>query len=310
MAASMFQLNVVYSTKTCQFIILLLNILHIFLVHCRHMDANSPPGFRRVEKPGQRVFYLTIPQDGQTPRMLKERTQVAAYLQKEGIEGIKLDDFDFKMKRKAGEPTVEAVQPKKQLRASDIFAEEAEEGVVDGEGGVEGEGDVEEGGGKRSRFNLQNLVKSGVKLDHQKILEETASMLDNFRLREDEDEFEPARLAKLKVDLKNSSTLDDLVATVGSTPEGLQAMGKLVEDHCLQELLMLSATEGPLPLAEWPNSTTENWFSEVVKFAIRNSPITLSLILGLTVKELDSNVQPRCLLEYVVSEIEICSSSF
>ena len=241
------------------------------------MEDSSPPGFRRVEKPGQRVYFLTVPQDGRPPRKLNEKAQVRAYLEKEGIEGVRLEDFDFKGKRKIVH--TDAV-PSKQVRLSDVFDDGIDEEVeADSEG--------------RSRFNLKNLVKCGVKLDHRKILEETAAMLDNFRLRENDKEFEAARLAKLKIDLMNSSSLDDLVATVGASPDGLKAMAKVIEDHCLQELLTLSASEGPIPLADWPNSMSENWFSEVTKFALRNSPITLSLILRLAVKELDTNVQPR-----------------
>ena len=75
----------------------------------------------------------------ETPKKLTQKTHVAAYLEKEGIEGVKLDDFDFKIKRKVG-PTVDAVAPKKQLRNSDVFAWDNEESVVDGEGGVEEEG--------------------------------------------------------------------------------------------------------------------------------------------------------------------------
>ena len=245
------------------------------------MDANSPPGFRRVEEPGQRVHYLTIPEGGRPSRKLSTKAHVREYLEKEGIHGVKLEDFDFKVKRKIA-PT--HTIPKKQERMSAVFDSSSDE---------EGERDVEEVCGEGSRFNLKNLVKSGVKLDHEKILEETATMLDTFRLQENEEEFEPARLAKLKIDLMNSSSLDDLVQTVGASPQGLQAMASVIEQHCLQELLLLSASEGPAPLSEWPNSMSENWFSEVVKLALRSSPITLSLILRLAVKDREANVQPR-----------------
>ena len=240
------------------------------------MEENSPPGFRRVEQPGQRVHYLTIPQDGRPPRKLLQLTQVRDYLEKEGIQGVRLEDFDFKVKRKIShtEPV-----PKKQVRLSAVFDDSGDEG--------------EEEVGEGSRFNLKNLVKPGIKLDHKRILEETASMLDDFRLQQNGEEFEAARLAKLKIDLMNSSSLDELVETVGASPQGLQAMGSVIEQHCLQELLLLSASEGPAPLSEWPNSMCHNWFSEVVKVAVRNSPITLSLILRLAVKDLETNVQPR-----------------
>ena len=69
-------------------------------------------------------------------------------------------------------------------------------------------------------------------------------------------------------------------------------MGRLVEDRYLEELLNLSAAEGPLPLSDWPNNINKNWFSEVVKFAHEHSPVTLSFILKITKKEVDSNVSP------------------
>ena len=245
------------------------------------MEESSPPGFRRVEKPGQRVYFLTVPQDGRPPRKLTEKAHVRAYLEKEGIEGVRLEDFDFKGKRKLVH-TDNA--PSKQVRLSNVFEDASDEEV---------EEEVEEDSVGRSRFNLKNLVKPVDKLNHQKLLEETASLLDSFRLRENDKEFEAAQLAKLKIDIMNSSSIDDLVSTVGASSDGLKAMANVIEQHCLQELLTLSASEGPIPLADWPNSMSENFFSEVIKFALRNSPITLSLILRLAVKELDTNVQPR-----------------
>ena len=50
-------------------------------------------------------------------------------------------------------------------------------------------------------------MKTGVKLDHRKCLEETAAVLDNFRLRENEEELEAVCLARFKIDLMNSSLL-------------------------------------------------------------------------------------------------------
>jgi hypothetical protein len=253
------------------------------------MEGESPPGFIRVDKPGQRVHFLTIPKLGHTTRRLSNRAQAAAFLEKEGINDISLEQFDFTQgKRKSGTKQPGGGAVEKQVRLSDVFGSDEELDSVD-DGPAAGV-DV---GKQKCRFNLQNLIRSGVKLDHKKILEETACMLDTFRLCENEPEFEEARLAKLKVDLNNSASLEEMAVTMGTRPEGLQAMAQVVEEHCLQELITLSKKEGPLPLSEWPNSTSENWFSEVVKFAMRNSPVTLSLILRMSVKDLESNVQPR-----------------
>ena len=51
--------------------------------------------------------------------------------------------------------------------------------------------------------------------------------------------------------------------------------------------------EGPLPLSDWPNSLNSNWFSDVVRFAAIHSPLTLSLLVRLCVKEMSRNVQER-----------------
>ena len=232
------------------------------------MEGESPPGFIRVDKPGERVHFLTIPKPGHTTRRVNNRAQAAAYLEKEGIVGISAEHFDFtQRKRKAG--TIKAPGGggggggEKHVRLSHVFDDD-EEVELDGCGtdvgppaGVEvGDSTATE---QTSRFNLQNLIRSGVKLDHKKILEETANMLDTFRLRESEPEFEEARLAKLKLDLKTAASLEEMAVAMGTIPEGLQAMAQVVEDHCLQELLTLSAKEGPLPLSEWPNNTSENW---------------------------------------------------
>lgn len=257
----------------------------------------DPPGFVRVETAEERVHYLTIPGAGKTPRRLNNRAQAKSYLEKEGISDVAPTDFDFtKRKRRAGpsKPPDEAGGGK-QRRLSDIFDEDND--VAGGSGlgvGNDGGADGNPLPQASSRFNLQNLVRTGVKLDHKKALEQTAAMLDTFRLRENEPEFEDARLAMLKLDLDSASSLEEMVATIGTSEEGLQAMARRVEDHCFQELISLSAREGPLPLADWPNSTSENWFSEVVKFGLRNSPVSLSMILRMAVKDLDTNVQPRC----------------
>ena len=266
---------------------------------------DGPPGFLRVEKPGERVHYLTIPGDGQTPRKLNTRSQVISYLEKEGIRGLVPTDFDFTKRKRKSCPSVppDKAAGGKQVRLSDIFKGDNDEvRMTDDEDDDDGHGDDKTGagGGDRSsipqdssRFILNNLVRSGIKVDHNKVLKDTASMLDTFRLRENEPEFEEARLAMLKLDLSNATSVQEMVATIGTSEEGLQAMAQRVEDRCFEELVTLSAKEGPLPLADWPNSTSENWFSEVIKFGLRNSPVTLSLVLRMAVKDLETNIQPR-----------------
>ena len=129
-----------------------------------------------------------------------------------------------------------------------------------------------------------------------KILEETAAQLDSFRLQQVRSDLDEARLSQLRQQLSTADSLECMVLAIGSNPEGRQIMSRVVQEYCLQELLTLSTVEGDRPLLDWPNSLNKNWFSEVVRFAAYNSPITLSFLLRLTVKETTSNVQPRHVL--------------
>ena len=151
-------------------------------------------------------------------------------------------------------------------------------------------------GRKVRNFTLDNLVQSGVKLDDRKILEETAAQLDALRLQIDQPQFDEDRLTEVRRQLSTASSLEDMVLVIGSNPEGRQTMSRVVQEYCLQELLTLSTVEGDRPLVDWPNNLNRNWFNDVVQFAADHSPITLALLLRLTVKETTKNVQPRHVL--------------
>ena len=129
-----------------------------------------------------------------------------------------------------------------------------------------------------------------------KLLKETAAQLDTLRLQLDGPQCDEARLTELRRQLSSANSLEEMVLLIGSSPEGRQAMSRVVQDYCLQELLTLSSVEGERPLVDWPNNLNKNWFCEVVSFAANYSPITLDLLLRLTVKETASNVQPRHVL--------------
>ena len=76
-------------------------------------------------------------------------------------------------------------------------------------------------------------MRSGIKLDHKRILEETACLLDTFRLREDQLDLDDGNLSALKQRLHSARSLEELVVILGSIPEALQAMARVVEEHCL-----------------------------------------------------------------------------
>ena len=128
----------------------------------RDFAIMDPPGFRRVEDPGERPYYRTLPQDGRTPRKLSNRRAVEDYLEKEKRSDVRADlDFDFtrRLKRKSECESGE-VQGKKSNLRSDVFADEEECPVVDDGSPLDGR--------KSSKFTLENLIQSGVKLDDRR----------------------------------------------------------------------------------------------------------------------------------------------
>ena len=173
---------------------------------------------------------------------------------------------------------------------SDVFNEEEEPSV---EVVIKESDSTPIDGRTVSNFTFENLVKSGVQLDDRKILEETAAELDALRLGVEQPEVGEVQLAEVRRQLLNSKSLEDMVVAIGSCPEGRVAMTRAVSEHFLQELLTLSSMEGPLPLSDWPNSMNSNWFSDVVRFAAVHSPLTLSLLVRLCVKEMSRNIQAR-----------------
>ena len=123
----------------------------------------DPPGFRRVEEQGSRPYYRTLPQDGSTPRKLSNRRAVDDYLEKVGKSDVRADLFDFtrRLKRKSESESGEVHGKKSNLR-SEVFAEEEEGLEVDAGGHQDGR--------SVSRFTIDNLVQSGVKLDDRRQL--------------------------------------------------------------------------------------------------------------------------------------------
>ena len=120
----------------------------------------NPPGFRRVEEQGARPYYLTLPQDGSTPRKLSNRRAVEDYLGKVERSDVRVDLFDFtrRLKRKS-ECESDDVQGKKSNLRSDVFADE-EDLVVDDSGPPDGR--------SVGKFTLENLIQSGLKLDDRR----------------------------------------------------------------------------------------------------------------------------------------------
>ena len=144
----------------------------------------------------------------------------------------------------------------------------------------------------RSRFDVRNLLPEGVKVHHLKELKSAAKLLDQVRSNCDAGDPDALELAALKFNLSLSKSVEEMVETMGCNERAIQAMSRLVEQRVLEELLTIGTDEGVIPLSEWPNSQMQNFFVEVVKLAARKTPITLSLLLRLILKNEEANVEP------------------
>ena len=253
----------------------------------------DPPGFKRCEVNGRRPFYVSIPQTPcEVPVELHSLAKVRKFLQRNPSRSANLEDFDFR-KRKSYTPA-EGTQEK---RWSAIFDDPADDPAGDDPTGDDPAGDDpgdEEGTSnkKRSRFNLENLMKAGARLNHEKILKEAAIMLDMLHLSGGQSEIGNGDLVELKIRLGQAGSLGEMVQVLASNEAALKEMAVLVHEQCLEELLSLGSVDGPRPLADWPNDCSSNWFSDVAFFAAKHSPVTLSFLLRLILKEMDTNVQP------------------
>ena len=161
--------------------------------------------------------------------------------------------------------------------------------AVDGQG-QDQEGDAEQGGG--GRFDVRNLLSDGVKVEHLKDLRSAARLLDEIRQQGGDEVESELDLAEKKMELANAKSMQEMVSLLGTSEEALKAMASVVEDRALEELLTLSSGEDKIPLSDWPNSLHENFFAEVVRLAHRKSPVTLSFLLRLVIKDETSNVEP------------------
>ena len=144
----------------------------------------------------------------------------------------------------------------------------------------------------RSRFDVRNLLPDGVKVQHLKELKSAAKLLDQVRNNCAVEDSGALELAELKLNLSLSKSVEEMVETLGCNDKAIQAMSRLMEQRVLEELLTIGTGEGVITLSEWPNSQTQNFFVEVVKLASRKTPITLSLLLRLILKDEEANVLP------------------
>ena len=146
-------------------------------------------------------------------------------------------------------------------------------------------------GSKSGKFNMDNLVTRGVELDHKSVLEQTARILDEFR-QSRPSSAQDTRLAELKAVIAEAFSVEDIVTRLSKYPEALIEMGRVVQDGSFDELLLISRAEGASPLADWPNSLSQNWFSEVCLQAVEKAPISLAFILKMIVRSFEENVMP------------------
>ena len=184
------------------------------------------------------------------------------YIMFENAVQNELPDFQ---KRK-GNSSVHTDSAPKSVKASQIFDEDMGEAEVDME-----VVDKQAGGNKWGKFDMNNLLTNGVDVDHKERLQQTAKVLDEFRQRRGAAHDE-GRLLELKTAISSATSIQDVVAVLSSFPEALEEMSRVVQDSCFEELLFISRAEGRLPLSEWPNDKSSNWFSDVCLQAAQVAP--------------------------------------
>ena len=180
---------------------------------------------------------------------------------------------------------------------SDVFEERETSDDLVREVGERGGHDLPvvdgQGNGGSSRFDVRNLLSDGVKVHHLQDLQAAARLLDELRQQGDDAVEHELDLAELKLELSASKTLQEMVHKLGANEEALKLMASVIEDRALEELLTIRSGEEKIPLSDWPNSLHENFFAEVVKLAARKSPVTLSFLLRLVIKDKAANVEPK-----------------
>lgn len=129
--------------------------------------------------------------------------------------------------------------------------------------------------------------------DHAKFLTDTAKLLETIRFDNDLPDLEEAQFEKLQSEVRRAPDVKGIVGILGTCNKAVEEMAGVVQRRCLEELMTLSTVEGPLPLTDWPVDMSKNWYCEVLQFAAKHSPVTLSLLLKLIVKDPSTSVLPR-----------------
>ena len=156
---------------------------------------------------------------------------------------------------------------------------------------VEDSEEQKAGGSKWGKFDMNNLLTNGIEVDHKERLQQTARVLDEFRQRRGEVHDE-GQLLQLKTLISSADSFQDIVAIMSSFPEALEEMSRVVQDSSFEELLFLSRAEGRLPLSDWPNDKSSNWFSDVCLQAAQLAPLTMSFLLKIMVRSMEENLMP------------------
>ena len=275
------------------------------------MDRGHVPGFVRIEGKTGTPFYLPTPDPSRpTKKLVKlfNHDEVFEYLKKENISSVDATDFDFS-RRKRKDSVTSSGDCKRARPASDTFLDGNEENsfpIIDSDNLLQGDlGDNQQAS---CRFDVKKLMAGGVKVHHERDLREAARSLDALRRGEDQAEItEKVDLMGLKFQMSNARTIEEMVQELGTSPEALRVMARVIEDRVLEELLLLNSTEDRILLSEFPNSLSENFVAEVIKLASRKSPVTLSFLLKLITKDTSSNVEPCHVISVATIFSHLCS---
>ena len=265
---------------------------------------DQPPlKYKRIEQEKGRPHYLVWPPDGRLPVALHTRANAQLFLEKEGLSGtVPLSTFDFKKTPIVKELTRGKLtspgssQGSKAVTAAGLFDDEDDN--MDGLGGGDDDGADAGGqqGASRSKFNLENLLRSNHDIDHKQLLEKAARLLEDVRFEYDLPDPDGAECDRLKLEIVRAPNVGAIVDLMSSSKLAMQKMTRAVGGRCLEEMMTLSSVAGPKPLSDWPIDMGQNWYSEVIKFAYLHSPAMLSFLLRLVAKDASTSLLPRHVL--------------
>ena len=117
-------------------------------------------------------------------------------------------------------------------------------------------------------------------MDHKKELEEAAKLLNTARINlaatEQDYEFQ-----ETKDNLIKCKNIEEIVATVASSPYVRSQFSLMEKSSILEEMLGMGRSYNKGPLNSFPPSVNRNLYADIVRFGLENAPKLMALLVDL-----------------------------